>query len=159
MYVFGITEARSCNHWCSRKAISVTYSECVFAALGIQHAMRLRHVVICVLSRSIIFFHIFSQTAWFWEKVVEHKMCFDFLYNFAWNISHSKQDWARYDQNIYWPSCYYCQILMKLEFSQQIFEKYSNIEFHSNPSCSVQSSIWTDRGTEGRTDMTKLIVA
>jgi hypothetical protein len=27
-----------------------------------------------------------------------------------------------------------CQILMKLEFSQQIFEKYSNIKFHENPS-------------------------
>jgi len=26
--------------------------------------------------------------------------------------------------------CYSCQILMKLEFSRQIFEKYSNIKFH-----------------------------
>ena len=29
---------------------------------------------------------------------------------------------------------YSCQILMKLEFSQQISEKYSNIKFHENPS-------------------------
>jgi len=29
---------------------------------------------------------------------------------------------------------YSCQILMKLEFSQQIFEKYSNIKFQENPS-------------------------
>ena len=28
---------------------------------------------------------------------------------------------------------YCCQILMKLEFSRQIFEKYSNIKFHENP--------------------------
>ena len=27
-----------------------------------------------------------------------------------------------------------CQILMKLEFSRQIFEKHSNIKFHENPS-------------------------
>jgi len=29
-----------------------------------------------------------------------------------------------------WSTRYYCQILMKLEFSGQIFEKYSNIQFH-----------------------------
>ena len=27
-----------------------------------------------------------------------------------------------------------CQILMKLEFSSRIFEKYSNIKFFENPS-------------------------
>jgi len=29
---------------------------------------------------------------------------------------------------------YSCQILMKLEFSRQIFENYSNIKFNENPS-------------------------
>jgi len=29
---------------------------------------------------------------------------------------------------------YYCQILVKLEFSRQSFQKYSSIEFHENPS-------------------------
>ena len=33
---------------------------CVCAALGIQHAMRISHIVICALSRSTIFFHITS---------------------------------------------------------------------------------------------------
>ena len=60
-------EARSCNHCCSGKAISTTYSECVFVALYIQHPMRMRHIVICVLSGSTIFFHI-SQMARFSEK-------------------------------------------------------------------------------------------
>jgi hypothetical protein len=36
-------EARSCNHCCSGKAISITHSECVFVALGIQHAMRMHY--------------------------------------------------------------------------------------------------------------------
>jgi hypothetical protein len=29
---------------------------------------------------------------------------------------------------------YSCPILMKLEFSRQVFEKYSNVRFHKNPS-------------------------
>jgi len=33
---------------------------------------------------------------------------------------------------------YSCQILMKLEFSQQFLEKYSNIKFHENPSGGVK---------------------
>ena len=37
MYVQRNIEARSCNHCYRRKPISITYSECVSAALGIQH--------------------------------------------------------------------------------------------------------------------------
>jgi len=38
----------------------ITQPDCVFVALGIQHAMRLRHIVICDLPRSSMFFHIIS---------------------------------------------------------------------------------------------------
>jgi hypothetical protein len=31
-----------------------------------------------------------------------------------------------------------CQILMKHEFSRQIFKKYSNIKFHENPSSGAE---------------------
>jgi len=34
------------------------YSQCVFVALGNQHAMNMRHVAICDLSGSTVFFHI-----------------------------------------------------------------------------------------------------
>jgi len=34
------------NHYCSEKAIVITYSECVFLALGIQHAMRMGIIIL-----------------------------------------------------------------------------------------------------------------
>jgi len=49
-------EEPSCNHYCSREAVSITYSECVLVAFGIQPAMRLRHIVLCDLSSSTVFF-------------------------------------------------------------------------------------------------------
>ena len=42
---------------------------------------------------------------------------------------------------------------MKLQFSQQIFQKYSNIKFHENPSSGSRVA------PSGRTNMTKFIVA
>jgi hypothetical protein len=44
---------------------------------------------------------------------------------------------------------------MKLEFSRQIFEKYSNITFHENPSSG--SRVAPCGQTDGRTDMTQLM--
>jgi len=55
-----VKEARSCNHCCNGKTLSVTYSYCLFVALGIQHATRMRYTVICGLSPSTIFSHIIS---------------------------------------------------------------------------------------------------
>ena len=46
---------------------------------------------------------------------------------------------------------------MKVEFSQQSFEKYSNIKFLENVSSG--SRVVAYGQTDGRTDMTKLIVA
>jgi hypothetical protein len=60
LYVFRNTEARPCNHFCSGKTMSITNSACVFVALGTQHAMCMRHIVICDLPRYTIFFHIIS---------------------------------------------------------------------------------------------------
>ena len=56
---------------------------------------------------------------------------------------------------------YAFQILIKLEFSRQFFEKSSNTKFNENPS-SGSRVVHADRRngrTDGRKDMTKLIVA
>jgi hypothetical protein len=58
------------NHCCSLKAISITYSECVFVALGIHHAMRMRHIVMCGLSRRKVFFHIIQERHNFRKKKI-----------------------------------------------------------------------------------------
>ena len=62
--------------------IGVTHYECVFVALGIQHALRVRDFVICGLLGSTIFFHNISQTARLKKRVTEPKMCFYLLNNF-----------------------------------------------------------------------------
>jgi len=50
---------------------------------------------------------------------------------------------------------------MKPEFSRRIFKKYSNIKFYKSPSSRSRDVSSGQRGerTDGRTDITKLIVA
>jgi len=56
-------------HWaafmqplCSGIAKSVTYSECVFVALGVQYAMCMLHIIICGLPRRTVrYFSILSH--------------------------------------------------------------------------------------------------
>ena len=75
MYVERNNKAPLCNHCCSGKAKSIAYSKCVPVALGIQHAERMRRIVIRGLPRSITFFHIISQTVRFSKNVIGHKIC------------------------------------------------------------------------------------
>ena len=65
-------EACSCNHFCREKAVCITYSDCVFVALG---KMRMRIIITCGLSGYAIFFHITSKQHDFREKIIEHKIC------------------------------------------------------------------------------------
>jgi len=46
------------------------------------------YAVIRILSDTTIFFYTISQKPGFSETIIEHKMCFDFLYNFVRIVSH-----------------------------------------------------------------------
>jgi hypothetical protein len=45
------------NHCCNGRSIRITYCQIVFVALVIQHAMHMRHIVICGLNGYTVFFH------------------------------------------------------------------------------------------------------
>ena len=57
------TEARFGNHCYDGKAVSIIQPECVFVALGIQYAMRVRHILICGIPHPKTYFRIISYTA------------------------------------------------------------------------------------------------
>jgi hypothetical protein len=54
--------ARWCKHFCSGKAISITYSERVFVALGTQHAMRVRHIIMPAMLYNIFPHYLINGT-------------------------------------------------------------------------------------------------
>jgi hypothetical protein len=90
------TEACLHSHCCCGKAISIPYSECIFVALVIQQAMRMRRIFICGLSGPTVFFHIHTQHN-LKKKVIEHKMCVLISSaSFVWKISYSKNNSMRY---------------------------------------------------------------
>jgi hypothetical protein len=53
---------------------------------------------------------------------------------------------------------YSCKILIKLEFSEQIFLKYSNNKYHENPSSGSQAVPCGWREGQRETDMSRLTV-
>jgi hypothetical protein len=75
-------EARSCNHCCSGKAISITYTERLSVAFAIKHAARMRHIVIWgpVRLYSIFPHYLINGIKKKKKKVINHKTCvFDCL--------------------------------------------------------------------------------
>jgi hypothetical protein len=109
--------------------------------------------------------YVINGTVFEKKNILNIKCVLIFYISFVWNISHSEKNWARYYHNcayVFMLSVRYsCYILMKPAFSRKIFEKSSNRKFHENPSSGsrIVSFGQADRHRDGRTDMTKLIVA
>jgi len=74
---------------------------CARAALGVQHAMRLRRVL-CGLPRFATFFFTLYMERVKKKEVFQLKRCVSsFSTTFVWNIFHSKKKWARYDKKLH----------------------------------------------------------
>ena len=138
MYISCNIDAHSCNDCCIGKTMSITYSERVSS---LRCTARNAHAPCCHLWL-VWLYKIFSQYlingAIFVKNVMQHELyVLIFSTAFVWDVSYSKKNWARYDQKciivFIFSTRYNCQILMNLEFSWQIFEKYSSINFHENP--------------------------
>jgi hypothetical protein len=60
------------------------------------------------------------------KKVIEHKMCVLIFSTTAWNVSHSKHNWAaRYDQNICWSSRKMPVILVRYWWKLNFIHRFS----------------------------------
>jgi hypothetical protein len=74
-------------------------------------------------------------------------------------MSHSKNSARYYHRCIHsfmQSTQYSCQILIKIDCSLQIFEKYSYTKLHANPSSG--SGVVACGQTDRKTDMTQLVV-
>jgi len=58
--------------------LNITYTECVFVALGIQPALRMYHMTICGLYGSTMFSTLTQNTARFSKKKMSAKFLFRF---------------------------------------------------------------------------------
>ena len=86
MYVERNNEARSQNHCCSEKAISITYSECVSVALGIHHATLMHRVILSsVACPALLYFSLlpYRRHDFRGKGYLTYNGCFDFLYKFC----------------------------------------------------------------------------
>jgi hypothetical protein len=92
------------------------------------------------------------------QNVKKQNVCLIFSTICAWNGSHYRNNQGSYHQSAWvfkQSTRYSCQILMKLEFSRQIFEKNFQI-WNFMKIRPVGAELFH---ADGQTDMTKLIVA
>ena len=139
---------------------------CMWVPWRIQHPTRMRHIVTSIVaSRSSTseFSTLSHKRCSFREKTLLNKMyVFIFSTTFIWNISHSKRNLTRYCQKcrnfFIWSTRYSCQILMKLKFSWQSFEKKAQI-WRLIKIRAVGAELYLiDRRTDEQTDMRRLII-
>ena len=121
---------RSCNLYCSERAISITYSKSVFVALGIS----MQWSCATLSCPAVQYFSTLShKRSHFRRKLLVIKCVFLSLVQI---LSETLLFLRRMERgmiiNIYWFSCKAPVILVR--FFRQICKKYSNVTFHENSS-------------------------
>jgi hypothetical protein len=120
--------------------------------------MRMRHI--CGRLYNIFPRYLINGTI-FWKKLLDIKCVLSFSTTFSETFLILRRNEGDMIKNVYWSLCksthYSCPILMKVEFSGQIFEKYSNFKYHEHPS--ITSWVFAWGRTNRWTDITKLVVA
>ena len=104
----------------------------------------------------------FEQKCFWTQNVIGHKMCvLIFSVIFVWNCTHSTNNRARYNRNVFWPFKWNAVILVRLQwvlnFLGRFYKNPSSIESYQNPSSG--GPVAPGGRTDRRTDMTKLTVA
>jgi hypothetical protein len=123
-------QARSRNHCCCGKAISITYSECVFVALVTQHAMRMRRVTLsCVACLTLPRFSTLSHKQHdFLKKVIQLKMCIlIFCTRFVRKIFLILRNERNTIINVHWSSCKVPTIIVRFLWNLNFLDKFSTI--------------------------------
>jgi hypothetical protein len=99
-------EVRSGNHYCRGKAVGITYSKCESLALVIQHAMRMRLIILLSAAGVALhyFFLIISKHYGFRKMNIEHKMVWFSLQRFSDTFLILRGN-ERFGKCVYWSSC------------------------------------------------------
>ena len=92
-YIWCNTKAHSCSLCCIGKAISITYSECAFVALGILHATHMHCIVVwCVWLYNIFPHYLINGTIFEGGGLLNITTCVAISSTISvWNISHSRR--------------------------------------------------------------------
>ena len=124
----------SFNQFCRGKVICVIYYESMVVALFIEHAIRMRCILLSLVAcLALPYFSTLSvERARFSDKVFELKTYF-FISStvFVGNISYCKNNLARYYHKYTYrfvrSTNYFCQILINFEFSLKFFSKSTHM--------------------------------